>query len=300
MALRNRVSNYSTWFEDRLNQKRELVGRIKKHIIYESLSSEILQRIEANLPANEIIDWIKEQTRNAHYARYGLPLEVGALNNVSGDWNEFMVTTAFSEIAIELNNNRSRNLVVIFPLPNTQIDFTDSTRISSRFLSLFKQSAFDIGGELHSISAYKHRIFFSSPDYIVVTLESNRFNEVQALLREQARRPHIELAYAWLIREGLDPHEVKAAISVKTEYRPDRRYQPLFEADLVKQLGRATGQNWKFYMVSGRETSSDTSLFERITTPDAYENNYKLVDGSFIFLRKADLIPLVESAIQEF
>lgn len=207
-----------------------------------------------------------------------------------------MATTAFSEIAIDMNESSRKFAIVIFPLPNTQISSASSNQLSSRFLSLFKQSAFDRGGELHQIDAYKHRIFFSSPDYIIASLKRDRLNEVQVLLSDQARRPNEELIYARL-RERLNANEVKAAVSVKTEYRPDRRYQPLFEADLVKQLARATRQNWRFYMVSSKETSSDTSIFERITTPDAYENKYKLVDGSFLFLRKADLIPLVEAAI---
>jgi hypothetical protein len=298
MALRHqsRVSNYSTWFQDRRNNKGEIVGQIKKKIIYESLSPEIVRKIEANLPANEIIDWIKNQTINAHYEKYKLDLKDGALNNVIGDWNEFMVTSAFAEIAIEINNNNRGLIVVVFPLPNTQISQPGSNKISSRFLTLFKPSAFEPGGNLSPINNYKHNIFFSSPDYIVAVLEDESLDGIQELLRVQARRPSDYVIYRQLAKT-LNPSEVKGAISVKTEYRPDRRYQPLFEADLVKQLARATNQNWKFYMVSSKETSSDTSLFDRITTPDAYENNYKLVDRSFIFLRKADLAPLVEDAI---
>ncbi|MBW4623552.1 MAG: Cfr10I/Bse634I family restriction endonuclease [Cyanosarcina radialis HA8281-LM2] len=290
------MSSYSTWFEDRRSPKGEVVGRIKKQIIYESLSSEIVQKIEANLPANQIIDWIKEQTRNAHYERYSLPLEVGALNNVAGDWNEFMVTTAFSEIAVDINDGSRQLIVTIFPLPNTQISSIGSNQISSRFLSLFKPSAFNAGGELHAIDDYKDKIFFSSPDYIIAVLRRDCLDLFQNLLINQARRPSDDAIYRYL-EKTLNASELKAAVSVKTEYRPDRRYQPLFEADLVKQLGRATKQNWKFYMVSSKETSADTSLFDRITTPDAHEHNYKLVDGSFVFLRKADLIPLVENAI---
>lgn len=291
------MNDYRSWFEDRINPRSQaVVGRIKKQRIYEALSSDIVQKIENDLPANEIINWIKEQTKKAHLEKYGSQLEVGALNNVAGDWNEFMVTTAFSEIAIDLNNTRQESAVAVFPLPNSQISPVGSNQLSSKFLTLFKQSAFDVGGELNRINAYKERIFFSSPDYIVVVLERQLLGEIQELLSAQARLPSMAFVYDFL--EGkLNPPQLKAAISVKTEYRPDRRYQPLFEADLVKQLGRVTGQIWKYYMVSSKETSSDTSLFERITTPDAYENQYKLVDGSFVFLRKANLIPLVEAAI---
>ncbi len=290
------MSDYSTWFKDRKNRKGEVVGQIRKQMIYESLSSEIVQKIEENLPANRIVDWIKEQTKIAHYQKYGIELKTGALNNAAGDWNEFMVTSAFSEIAIEMNSKCSGLTVAVFPLPNMESSAIVSSQTSSRFLALFKQSAFEVGGELNEINSYKDRIFFSSPDYIVVLLERNRLSEIQPLLERQARRPNVNVIYRYL-RGTLDPHELKAAISVKTEYRPDRRYQPLFEATLVKQLGYVGKQNWKFYMVSSKETGADTSLFDRVTTPDAYAHDYKLVDGSFLFLRKADLIRIIESAI---
>lgn len=292
------MSSCSNWFQDRINSKGEKVGQIKKQAIYEDLSSQIVEKIEANLPANQIIDWIKQQTKDAHYERYGLALEVGALNNVAGDWNEFMVTTAFSEIAIELNSSRRNQPLAIFPLPNTRINSTDSNQISSTFLTLFKPAEFNAGGELSAVDSYKDRIFFSSPDYIIAVLRQHSIDEIQDLLRIQACRPYEECIYNQLKRT-LNANELKAAISVKREYRPDRRYQPLFEADLVKQLGRAGRQNWKFYMVSSKETITDTLLFQKITTPDAYESNYKLVDGSFVFLRKADLIPLVEDALRQ-
>ena len=208
------------------------------------MSSEILQKIENDLPADEIINWIKERTKKAHIERYGLPLEVGALNNAAGDWNEYMVTSALSEIAVDINADDRGLIVVIFPLPNSQISPVGSNQLSSKFLTLFKQTEFDNLGGLHRINDYK------------------------------------------------------AVVSVKTQYRPDRRYQPLFEADLVKQLADVAGQNWKYYMVASKETSADTHLFDRIVTPYSYENHYNLVDGSFLFLRKADLIPLVEDALK--
>ncbi|KAM3102777.1 Cfr10I/Bse634I family restriction endonuclease [Phormidesmis sp. 146-12] len=290
------MNNYSDWFVDRKNSKGEVVGQIKKLKIYEALSSEIVKRIEGDLPANEILNWIKEQTRQAHRERYSLSLEVGALNNVVGDWNEYMVTTAFSEIAIDINASKRESIVVIFPLPNSQISPVGSSQVSSKFLNLFRKSEFAIGGALHGIDEYKDRIFFSSPDYIIAVLHRDCSQEVQTLLENQARQPSNAEAYQYL-RETLKVSELKAAISVKTEYRPDRRYQPLFEADLVKQLGCVARQTWKYYMVASKVTSSDTSLFERITTPHAHNNDYKLVDGAFLFLRKADLIPLVEEAL---
>lgn len=298
MSLRHRdeMSSYLDWFEDRKSPQGRMVGRIKTLKIYEALSSEIVQRIEADLPANEILDWIKEQAKNAHTERYGSSLEVGALSNVGGDWNEYMVTTALSEIAIDINVSDRGTTVVILPLPNSQISPVGSSQLSSKFLNLFKKSEFAAGGALHRINDYKERIFFSSPDYAVVVLDQNCVSEVQKLLENQARHPSSTEIYRY-VEETLNANELRAVISVKTEYRPDRRYQPLFEADLVKQLGDVSGQEWKYYMVASKVTSSDTSLFERITTPYAYENSYKLVDGSFLFLRKADLIPLVEDAL---
>lgn len=290
------MSNCSDWFEDKVTSEGEVVGQIKKQEIYESLSNEIIKKIEADLPSTKIIDWIKSETSKAYFERYGLFLTVGSLNNAIGDWNEFMVTSAFSEIAIEINNSGRGLVVVIFPLPDTQINLKNLNQISSKFLRLIKPDAFGVDGEMHSINGYKNRIFFSSPDYVIASLERDCLEEVQSLLSLQMQKPDSKGMYNYL-EETMSGSEIKAAVSVKTEYRPDRRYQPLFEANLVKQIGYATGHNWKFYMVASRETSADTSLFDRVTTPHASEVGYKLVDRSFIFLRKADLIPLVEDAI---
>lgn len=54
-------------------------------------------------------------------------------------------------------------------------------------------------------------------------------------------------------------------------------------------------------MVASELTSADRTIFPTAVDPPsiALEQNFKLVDGTYLYARKSDLIPLVESAITQ-
>lgn len=290
------MSEISEWFRTTTRRGR-VYGQIQTVKIYEDLSSEIINKLENNIPVNQIIYWIRQQTSEAHRAIYNSEIEGGALNKVAGDWNEYMATSALVDIAIDINNRLSQSIIAVFPLPKSHpIRTIGTSEVYSKFLNLFDFNEFQKGGELEPIATYKNRIFFSSPDYVIITVSNYELEIIQNLLIEQALYPSRQNAYHFF-RNKLKAKEMKAIISLKTENRPDRRYQPLFEADMIKQIASTTNQKWKYFMVAGTLTEMDISLFSQIVTPDSIKNNYTLVDGTYTYLTKEDFKPLVELSI---
>ncbi|MEC4986930.1 MAG: Cfr10I/Bse634I family restriction endonuclease, partial [Oscillatoria sp. PMC 1076.18] len=282
--------------------------QINSVTIYQDLSSEIVNKLEQNLSVSEIIDWLRSTTRENFSRKYGKNPEVGALNNATGRWNEFIATTLFSEIVLDFNQ-ATESCIVIFPLPNSRVQTEGVNETYSKFLSLFNNNDFDARETLARIAPFQEKIFLPSPDYIIAvlrdwakpsTLKGDREirASVQSLLEKQAKEPNNLDIYGFL-QGKLHLEDVKAAVSLKTSNRPDRRYQPLFEAAIIKAIGYVLQQRWKYYMVASELTSMDRTIFRTAIAPHgiALEEDFKLVDGTFLYKCKADLVPLIETIL---
>ena len=70
---------------------------------------------------------------------------------------------------------------------------------------------------------------------------------------------------------------------------------------MIKAMGYVLHQNWQYYMVASELTSADRTIFTTAVAPQsiALEQNFKLVDGTYLYARKTDLIHLVESALTQ-
>ncbi|WP_322744390.1 MULTISPECIES: Cfr10I/Bse634I family restriction endonuclease [unclassified Coleofasciculus] len=189
----------------------------------------------------------------------------------------------------------------MFSLLNSQIQKEAQEEVSSKFLTLFSSDQFNDGRDLSKIAPFKNKIFLPSPDYII-TVINNRETSVliQSLLEEQARKPD-SLSIYNLLKGKLKVEEVKAVVSLKTSNRPDRRYQPLFEAAMIKAMRYVLHQNWQYYMVASELSSADRTIFSTAVAPHgiAIEQDSQLVDGTYLYNRKLDLVPLVESALEQ-
>jgi hypothetical protein len=286
--------NHTEWFTERTNGKIQ----INSTAIYKYLSPEVVERLDSNLSVNEIIDWIRNKTKESFRIIYGKNPEVGALNNATGRWNEFIATSLLSEIVLDINKDNDA-CSAVFRLPNSHSQKEGSEEVSSRFISLFKSIEFESGQPLAKLAPVKDYIFMPSPDYIIVVLgNSDVATSIHDLLEQQVKIPDSLGLYNFL-KGKLQLEQVKAAASLKTSNRPDRRYQPLFEAAMIKAMGYVLHQNWQYYMVSSELSSADMTIFRTAVAPHsiALEQNFKLVDGTYLYTRKTDLIHLLESAI---
>ena len=266
--------------------------------IYKELYPEIAKKIDSNLPVNQIINWIRQETINTCNNIHKINPKVGALNNSAGRWNEYIATSLLSEIALDLNITRSEH-IAIFSLPNSMVEKFDSEKVSSKFLNLFDLNEFLSGFSLERISKYRRRIFLSSPDYVVVTsTDLLSQSMIKTLLENQARDPGSFGLYNFFENKLL-AKDLKAAISLKTSNRPDRRYQPLFEAAMIKAMGAASNQNWKYFMVSSQLSPADLRLFGAIVPPHSLllDIDLKLVDATYLYSYKSDLIPLMRDSL---
>jgi len=288
--------DYTEWFTERTHGKIQ----INSTAIYRSLSLEVVERLDNDLSVNEIIDWIKKKTGEAFSRIYGKNPEGGALNNATGRWNEFIATSLLSEIVLEINTDNDA-CSAVFSWPNSQSQKEGAEEASSKFLSLFKSSEFASGQPLAKLALFKDYIFMPSPDYIIVVLGKNGVaTSINPLLEQQVKNPDSLALYNFL-KGKLQLEQVKAAASLKTSNRSDRRYQPLFEAAMIKAMGYVLHQNWQYYMVASELTPADRTIFRTAVAPHsiALEQNFKLVDDTYLYARKTDLIPLVQSAITQ-
>jgi len=284
--------NDEQWFSEKARNRIQ----INSTIIYNDLSPDILKKLGNNLPVTEIVNWIKDTTKEAVLKKYNKIPEVGSLNNAIGRWNEFIATTLLSEIVFDLNQ-KNKKCIAVFSLPNSQLDSKNGDEISSKFLSLFSNENINKS----KISPFKEQILLPSSDYIIAEMiNKDKFELIQQLLKKQAKNPGILELYKFFFQEKLQLEEVKAKVSLKTSNRSDRRYQPLFEAAIIKAIGYTLQQNWGYYMVASTLTPADETIFSKAIAPHgiALGQNYKLVDGTYLYNKKEDLVSLIESAIK--
>ncbi len=205
-----------------------------------------------------------------------------------------------SEIIFEINQETGV-CIAAFSMPNSRLQIEGVDEAYSNFLNLFTKDNFaNVNNALAKIQPVKDKIFMPSPNYIIVIIENHVYsNIIKSLLQQQTRDPESLVLYNFL-KGKLHIEEVKAAVSLKTSNRPDRRYQPLFEAAMIKAIGYVLQQSWKYYMVVSELTPADRTIFSTAVAPHgvALEQNFKLVDGTYPYTRKADLVPLVAAAIQ--
>ncbi|MGK7926191.1 MAG: Cfr10I/Bse634I family restriction endonuclease [Spirulina sp.] len=149
------------------------------------------------------------------------------------------------------------------------------------------------------LRSFQDKIFFPSPDYILAQIENDDLiHNVQTILEKQAREPNCLDFYNFL-ENNLSAREIKAIFSLKTSHRPDRRYQPLFEAATIKAMAYLLKQDWKYYMIVSDLPEGDRLLFARAISPHgiAVRQNIKLVDGAYLYNSKSDLQPLIFDAV---
>jgi hypothetical protein len=284
------MTNYEHWFTLTAKGKYQ----INSIEIYSDLAAQIRSKIAHNDTITDIIQWLATETTQQFTQITGAEPTDGALNNAIGRWNEFTAMTQLYEVASELSV-RNQCCIAAFPLPNSTIQTQNATTINRpKFLELFHPGALD------SIKEKASGIFFSSPDCIVSVIHNNDLIQtVRELMESQISQPGSTAMFKYL-QNQLDFAEVRAAISFKTSNRPDRRYQPSFEAAMIKALGQHIGQPWKYYMVTNEFNQADALLFGHLITPTSVisSHNTKLVDDFLVYQRKEDLVPLLEAAIR--
>lgn len=216
----------------------------------------------------------------------------GALNNCSGAWNEYIAASYLTYFSLKFNKSSESKIAIITDLPATVV------KNGSTFLKLFRDEEFEPGQSLHPLKEIKKQIFFPSPDLIVLSLNKSfyKLHNIVDLLDQQARTPYQSNLYPEL--EGqITASNILSVASLKTSYRPDRRYQPLFETAMIKAITYGLEQNWKYYMIASQVSTSDEILFNNLISPHEIVMKYlevknvstRFVDQTYIYKDKDSL-----------
>jgi hypothetical protein len=182
----------------------------------------------------------------------------------------------------EINKN-NQFCLTIFPIPNS------SPNKKITLLELLNEQALD------KIANFQDRIFMSSPDLICVIRQTdNLSNNLEELIRQQAKHPQSLEIYNFF-QGKLSGEDIKAIFSVKTSYRPDRRYQPLFEAAIIKSISYVLDQSWQYYMISNELSQADINLFKSAISPHGIilQEDLRLIDETFLLSTPQDLKPII-------
>lgn len=265
---------------------------------YKDLHAEVLTMLGANESAGEVVGFIEESVRNFSQNEYGRVPSSGAFGNVRGKWNELIATGLLADIALE-RIERGEQAIAILSLPNSLINRSKAGEIKKpKFLALFREEEFT-SGALRKLDSLKGKVFLPSPDFIIATpSEIPDGIDIESALRNIQKDPSSTELYEALSGK-LEAEDVKAAVSLKASNRPDRRYQPSFEAAMIKAISHLTCQSWKYFMVSTESIESDRILFDNVAAPHeiALGSGEKLVDKHFEFSRKSDLEEMLEEAL---
>jgi hypothetical protein len=286
---------YSGWF----TQLTDSIIQINSIKIYQDLSSSIIEKLDNNLSSIQIINWMRNQTLEAFSAQYNKSLQSGVINNAIRRWNEFIITSLFCEIALNINK-KTQSCMVIVPLQNSELQTEKLSESSSRFWGLFRNNGLIPEQTPTKIETCKNQVFIPNPDYIICVLKNKEdYISIQPILEQQAREPNSSTLYDFL-KGKLQLEEFKAAVSLKTSNRPDRRYQPLFEAATLKAMGYALQHNWQYYIVASVLSPTDSTIFSTAIAPHsiALEQNVKLIDDICQVTSKEDLVRLLEAALK--
>ena len=220
-----------------------------------------------------LLDGVERQVRNAADARFGAGSGsglTGGINNARGEWLEYVLKMIFWDTAME----RGAGKAVIVKLPNAaQLQFRDLYEpVAKTYLDELFQSLNDRGIDMQ----------MSNPDFICVTDVADEsglpLDPINA--NEQSMRM-LDTAYEKLIGK-CNADAIPFVITVKTSIRPDRRYQIVHEANVVKSLvAHLGGRFWKrdlytaFYaMIASNVSPADRNALRNPATHTLVQVNW--------------------------
>ena len=216
---------------------------------------------------------LESQVRKAADARYGAGTGQqlsGGVNNSRGEWLEYVLKLIFWNAAVEFNGSKT----IIVKLPNAaQLQFRD----------LYEHRAKGYLDELFASLANRGMdMQMSNPDFLCVTnlAEDIDLSSKPVVVSEDAAES-LNTAYQKLL--GLcSADSVPFVLTVKTSVRPDRRYQIVHEANVVKSLvAHLAGRFWQqdlytaFYaMIASNVSNSDRNALRNPATHTLVQVNW--------------------------
>ncbi len=236
---------------------------------------------------SELLGKVENQVRKAADARYGAGTGqklTGGVNNSRGEWLEYILKLIFWNTAVEFNGGKT----VIVKLPSAaQLRFRDLYEPRARgYLDELFASLGNLGMDMQ----------MSNPDFLCVT---NLVDDIDlpsdpVVVNEDAVKL-LDTAYQKLLGR-CSADSVPFALAAKTSVRPDRRYQIVHEANVVKSLvAHLGGRFWQqdlytaFYaMIASKVSEADRNSLRNPAT-------YTLVQVSWTPVPLVDEVYWIDS-----
>lgn len=216
------------------------------------------QMIKKGHTFGEITDHIRREVV-AEGRKQGYALTDGALNNAGGNWHESIMEVSFMEGLQEVNAASGQHFVAIrMPMSGAR-NQGDSY---SRFLDLFRPEAYQPGGRLEWFADKLEHTYFPSPDLVLVRIDDPEVvKRLNAVAERDAEADNYRVYR--LLGGTLQADQVMGTVSLKTSTRPDRRYQAMYEAEMVKSISRRAGLSWKTgFITSTMHHPVDLAIYE--------------------------------------
>ena len=227
--------------------------------------------MEGSIPGS--VTDLEVQVRKAADARYGAGTGQrlsGGINNARGEWLEYILKLIFWNVAVEFNGGKT----VIVKLPNAS---------QLRFRDLYEPRAKGYLEELFvSLRYLGMDMQMSNPDFVCVTnLADDVDIPLERVVVSEESTKELDIAYQKLIGR-CSADSVPFVLTVKTSVRPDRRYQIVHEANVVKSLvAHLAGRFWQqdlytaFYaMIASNVSDSDRSALRNPATHTLVQVNW--------------------------
>ena len=226
----------------------------------------------------DLLNDLEQQVKAAAVARFGAGsnLSGGAINNARGQWLENVLQLVFWNASAVF----SSNLATIVKLPN-------ASQLS--FRSLYEPRAKGYLDELFdSLASQGMDMQMSNPDFICVAgvhttgqVPNGITTSPSSLVVNETSMATLDDAYKNLIGQ-CHADSLPFVLTVKTSLRPDRRYQVVHEANVVKSLvAHLAGRFWKrelntaFYaMVAGNVSPPDRVVLRNPVTHTLVQVNW--------------------------
>lgn len=244
-----------------------------------------------------MIQDLENQVRNAADARFGAGSGAritGGFNNVRGDWLEQILAVLLANITA----GGAYGNTAIVRLPNTG---------TMRYQELFEPIARAYLTDLYnSLNQRDISMTMSNPDFVCVT---NLPDAVFARVRGPFTLGMADIDTLWRAYQDIqgrcNPFEIPFVLTVKTSVRPDRRYQIVHEANVVKALtAHLASRYWKrnlstpFYaLIAGHVSDADRQVLRNPVTHTLVQVSWEpapVVDGVF----EIDSVDEVENTIR--
>ena len=252
-----------------------------------------------------LLNDLERQARSAADARFGAGSRLsGGINNARGQWLENVLQLTFWNVAAAFSNNRA----TIVKLPN-------AAQLS--FRNLYEPRAKGYLDELFdSLARQGMDMQMSNPDFICVTgvhtvgsVPNSVTTAPSSLVVNGTSMTALDDAYRNLIGQ-CRADSIPFVLTVKTSLRPDRRYQAVHEANVVKSLvAHLAGRFWQrelytaFYaMVAGNVSPQDRLVLRNPVTHTLVQVNWTpvpVVDEVYQIDSIADVQRIIQQLLEK-